>query len=83
MRIGLRRIVTAIIIALVVGLSGCGSDQDKVERGLETKSEADVAVPESQRQMNMTEEERQAAAIAAEEDEEEKEDAKRRETPSE
>ena len=45
-------------------LAGCGSDQDKLERGVATGPE--VAVPESEKELRMTESERRAA-----EDEEE------------
>jgi hypothetical protein len=47
-----------------VFLAGCGSDQDKLERGVATGPE--VAVPESEKELRMTESERRAA-----EDEEE------------
>jgi len=45
-------------------LAGCGSDPDKMERGIATGPE--VAVPESEKELGMTEAERRAA----EEDEE-------------
>jgi outer membrane biogenesis lipoprotein LolB len=51
-------------------LAGCGSDEDKMARGLSTSSE--VAVPISEKQLEMTEAERRAAA----EDEEERQEAK-------
>jgi hypothetical protein len=39
-------------------LVGCGSDQDKLERGIATGPE--VAVPESEKELGMTEAERRA-----------------------
>ena len=54
----------------VVLLAGCGSEQDKMERGVAVDRE--VAVPESQTELDMTEAERRAA----ERDEEKKREAK-------
>ena len=51
-------------------LAGCGSDPDKMERGIATGPE--VAVPESEKELGMTEAERRAA----EEDEEEQREAR-------
>ena len=51
-------------------LAGCGSEQDKMERGVAVDRE--VAVPESQTELDMTEAERRAA----ERDEEKKREAK-------
>jgi hypothetical protein len=62
----LMRLVFGWIVSAgaAVLLAGCGSDQDKMERGVATGPE--VAVPVSEKEMKMTEAERRAA-----EDEEE------------
>ncbi len=62
MRLKSRWIVSA---GAAVLLAGCGSDPDKMERGIATGPE--VAVPESEKELGMTEAERRAA-----EDEEER-----------
>jgi hypothetical protein len=51
-------------------LAGCGSEQDKMERGVAVDRE--VAVPESEKELGMTEAERRAA----ERDEEKKREAR-------
>jgi hypothetical protein len=51
-------------------LAGCGSEQDKMERGVAVDRE--VAVPESEKELDMTEAERRAA----ERDEEKKREAR-------
>ena len=53
-----------VSVGAAVLLAGCGSDQDKLERGVAVGPE--VAVPESEKELRMTESERRAA-----EDEEE------------
>jgi hypothetical protein len=57
--------------AAAVLIAGCGSDQDKLERGIATGPE--VAVPESEKELGMTEAERRAA----EEKEDEEREARR------
>ena len=57
----------------VLLLAGCGSDQDKMERGIAVDRE--VAVPESEKELEMTEAERRAA----EREEEERREARRME----
>ena len=53
-----------VSIGAAVLLAGCGSDQDKMERGLVVDSE--VAAPESAKELGMTEAERRAAEDAEE-----------------
>ena len=66
------RLVFAVIVSAGTAalLAGCGSDQDKMERGIATDRE--VAAPESERELEMTEAERRAA----EDDEEEAKEAR-------
>lgn len=59
-----------VLAGTAVLLSGCGSDQDKMERGLVTEPE--VAAPESEKELEMTEAERRAAEL----DEEQEQEAK-------
>jgi len=59
----MKRIILAVGIAMLV--AACGSSESKLERGIETGSE--VAVPESDAELGMTEAERRAAEIAEEE----------------
>jgi hypothetical protein len=67
MRLKIGLIVVAGAAAI---LAGCGSDQDKMERGIATAPE--VAVPQSKKELEMTEAERRAAAV----DEDEEQEAK-------
>jgi hypothetical protein len=62
--------VSGWIIAVVAAvlLWGCGSEQDKMERGAVVDRE--VAAPESDREMEMTEAERRKAEMYEEEDRE-------------
>jgi hypothetical protein len=60
----------ALAIGMALTLGGCGgSEESKMERGLVVDDE--VAAPESDREMDMTEAERRAADLA----EDQKEDA--------
>jgi len=68
----MKRTLGIILMVGVVGLlAACGSDADKRERGIATGPE--VAVPESEAELEMTEAERRAA----ENEEEEEQEAKR------
>lgn len=66
------RLKSGLLVAAgaVVLLAGCGSDQDKMERGIATGPE--VAVPESERELGMTEAERRAAEREEEQEREAK-----------
>ena len=64
------KFASIVVFGAAVLLAGCGSDQDKMERGIATGPE--VAVPESERELGMTEAERRAA----EDDEEEEQEAR-------
>jgi hypothetical protein len=54
----------SVLAGSAVLLAGCGSDKDKLERGIATEPE--VAVPESVKELEMTEAERRAAEEAEE-----------------
>ena len=68
MRLKIGWIVAAGTAAL---LAACGSDQDKMERGVATGPE--VAVPQSEKELEMSEAERRAAEVA----EDKKQEARR------
>ena len=53
-----------VSVAAAVILAGCGSDPDKMERGI--ASDPEVAVPQSEKELGMTEAERRAQEEADE-----------------
>jgi hypothetical protein len=68
----LRCSVVLCAICATLLLAGCGPEQERIERGAETKTESDVAVPESYEEMALTEEERRAKEAEAEQEEQAK-----------
>ncbi len=58
------------VLGMVGLLAACGSDADKLERGIATDPE--VAVPESEAELDMTEAERRAGENEEEEEQEAK-----------
>ena len=59
-----------LVIGMVGLLAACGSDADKLERGIATDPE--VAVPESEAELDVTEAERRAGENEEEEEQEAK-----------
>jgi hypothetical protein len=59
-----------LVIGMVGLLAACGSDADKLERGIATDPE--VAVPESEAELDMTETERRSGENEEEEEQEAK-----------
>lgn len=65
-----RTLETILVVGMVGLLAACGSDADKPERGIATDPE--VAVPESEAELDMTEAERRAGENEEEEEQEAK-----------
>lgn len=62
---GMKAFAAILAAGLALLVAGCGSEQDKMERGVVVDRE--VAVPDSNRELEMTTKQRKAANEATEE----------------